>query len=162
MINYNKKEIFKETVTLLQKSLDDVKISAKSTKERAIAAPGSMVSYSDTSKSQLQTLAYGLDERIYSLEVELNLLKNHKIEDNKDVVSLDALVELEELDTEQGKLLYVLPTAGGTVIKTTKGLVSIITPKSPLFLAMNGLKVDKEFTFEHNNKKQEYYISSIQ
>ena len=162
MINYNKKEIFRETVNLLQKSLDGVKNSAKSTNERAIAAPGSMVSYSDTSKSQLQTLAYSLNERIYSLEIELNSLKNHKIEDNKDIVSLGALVELEELDTGQSKLLYVLPTGGGTMIKTTKGLVNIITLKSPLFLAMDGSKVNKEFTFEHNNKKQEYYISSIQ
>ena len=44
----------------------------------------------------------------------------------------------------------------------TKGFVNIITVQSPLFATMKGMKIGDEFSFNHNNKKTEYYIADVQ
>lgn len=161
-MNYNKEDIFKETVKILQMNLDNIKKSAKNTKERAIAAPGAAVSHSDTTKNQLQTLAGGLDQRVYTLETELGNLMNYKIKKNLHTVSLGALVGLENLDTGIEKYCYILPAGAGTKIQTSKGPVNIITINAPLFVAMHGKNEGDEFTFNHNGSSQEYYVGKIQ
>lgn len=161
MIKYDKQAILQETIRLMNGTLEDLLSSNKSVKERAIEAPGSNVSHSDTSKSQLQTLSFGLDQRISDARSELYALKEHKLT-NMSVVALGSLIYLENVDNGGEKHYYVLPGNAGTSISTDKGDVTIITPKSPLFMAMKGKQADDEFVFQHNNSKTRYYVVEVE
>jgi hypothetical protein len=160
MIKYDKSEILKQVVINVRENLYDVKESAKGTKERANDAPGAMVSHSDTSKTQLDTLAAGLKMRVYDLETELKNLETFTIQENSNV-SMGALVELEDVHEEISKHCYILPAGAGNTIETEGGLVNVITASAPLFNVMKGLEKDSEFYFKKGKQNKEYYILDI-
>lgn len=162
MINFNKKDILRETINKLEISLQEIKVATKGTKERAIAAPSASESHSDTSKNQLQTLAFGLDQRVYDLETEVTSLKNYEVPEDMEKVLIGSLVEMENVYSGERKYCYVLPGGAGTKIDTLKGEVNIITTKSPIFIAMYAKEKGDEFIFNHNNSKQEYCIDELQ
>ncbi len=160
MIEYNKDAILKQVVSNVRDNLHKVQESVKSTKQRANDAPGAMVSHSDTSKSQLDNLAAGLNVRAYGLEVELRDLEGFSAHDNSNV-AMGALVKIEDSDGENLRHCYVLPAGAGTTVEKGKGLVNIITTSAPLFNAMKGLEADDEFYFKKGKEKKEYCILDI-
>lgn len=161
MVEYNKQAILQETIRIMEGTLEDLLSSNKSVKERAIAAPSANVSHSDTSKNQLQTLSFGLDQRISDVKTDLYNLKGHK-PTSMSTISLGALAYIENVDKGDEKHYYVLPGCAGTLIPTNQGDVTIITPRSPLFLAMRGKQTDDEFVFQHNGSKTRYYVVEVE
>jgi transcription elongation GreA/GreB family factor len=161
MIEYNKQAILQETIRIMERTLEDLLFSNKSVKERAIAAPGANVSHSDTSKNQLQTLSFGLDQRISDARTDLYNLKEHK-PTQMSTVALGSLIYIENVDKGDEKHYYILPGCAGALIPTDQGDVTIIAPRSPLFLAMRGKQADDEFVFQHNGSKTRYYVVEIE
>ncbi|MFH1325195.1 MAG: GreA/GreB family elongation factor, partial [archaeon] len=161
MVEHNKLVLLNETINALQMSLEDLLAFAKRTKEDAIASPGAAVSHSDTSKNQLQILTYGLDKRIYRMRAELSSLRGYRTSE-RFVVSLGALVYLEEQSNGERRYYCVFPAGAGESFVTHEGKVNIITPNSPLFIAMRGKQEGDEFSFRLNNRESEYCILSIQ
>jgi len=162
MIKYDKREISAMVLGMLEKSLYDVKKSVKDTKERAIQAPSASESHSDTSKNQLQTLAFGLDQRVYALESEITSLKEYTVADNLNKVVVGALVALEDINSGEEKYCYILPAGAGTHIVTKRGKVNIITASAPLFSMMRNKEEGDEFIFKRGKLRQEYCISEIE
>ncbi|MCW8966493.1 MAG: GreA/GreB family elongation factor [Candidatus Pacearchaeota archaeon] len=161
MVDYAKEDILEEVLHSLEKVLYEVKASSKHTKEQAIQAPSASESHSDTSKNQLQALSYSLDERVYTLEEEIKAIISYKVIDNLSKVVLGSLVELENLDSGEEKYYYVLPAGAGTQVQTEKGLVNIITTKSPIFVSMFGKIEGDDFEFRYGDLTQEYSITKI-
>ena len=112
-------------------------------------------------KINFRPYPFGLDERVYALESEVASLRRYEIGNNMDKVVLGALVELENIDSEEKRHRYVLPAGAGTKIETDRGPVNIITTSAPLFAAMMGKEEGDEFIFKIKNSKQEYCITEV-
>ncbi len=130
--------LFEEKIQKLTRSLEDIR-------ERARDAPGSNVSHSDTSKSQLSDLAHSLEKQFEEPKEVLNFLKNLKVMDRESVV-VGALFTLADKSGGYNHY-FLLPCGGGDLVAVNDEEVMAVSVASPLVGAVKGKKRGDEINF---------------
>jgi transcription elongation GreA/GreB family factor len=74
-------------------------------------------------------------------------------------ISIGALVEL--LHHDQKRLYFLIPTAGGTVIKVKDEAVMVVSVFSPIGDALMGLKAGDDFEVETPKEIRNYRVLSF-
>ncbi len=154
----NKEEIVSALADLLRGRVKELEASLKDTRERAIDAPSSSESHSDTSKSQLSHLAAGLQQQLQKAQEDLNYVVTTPIHYNKGTVSVGSLIELKDKGTSGGiRICFIVLRAGGENIQVNNSVVTTLTPSAPLARACMGRKKGEEVSC--NNRS--YLIENV-
>ena len=135
----NKKTIIRGVIDELERQKNELETGLKSAEEAALESPGAMQSHSDTTKSQMHTLAMNIKNMAKQKETAIGSL--NKLMDSEkifDSVKEGALVETEGEDGE--KNFYIIAPEGGagaTIIREDATIISI-TLATPLGTALSG------------------------
>jgi transcription elongation GreA/GreB family factor len=75
-------------------------------------------------------------------------------------ISMGAMIELQH--NKQQRLYFLIPTAGGTMLKVQDETVLVVSVFSPIGDALMGLKVGEEFEVETPKETRHYQVVSFQ
>lgn len=112
----------------------------------------------DTRALEASYLASAEAKRVEELKLEIQILEevDTKVSDRSSEVSLGALVEL--LYSGRRMLYFLIPTAGGTLLKVNDDAVVVVSVFSPIGDAMLGLKKGHTFEVETPKETRSYEI----
>ena len=131
----------------LTRDLQSVTISQKRIQEGATHSESRAESDKDTRATEASYVARGLAKRVSELQEAVSLLAAVKLRafTNQDRVALTAIVTLED-DAEKQERYFVMPTGGGLRLDIHNQTIGVITPQSPLGVAVLGKHIGDELT----------------
>jgi hypothetical protein len=153
MIGYNKQVLLNEVIRKVSSSLDNIAKSIASAKEFAQTSPGRMQSRYDSSKEEYGKLADSLTVRQTDIRNGLSLLRNFAPSPNLTTVSLGCIARIALPRGAEVCDYYALPYGGGESIESDGKEVVVITPNSPIFIAMKGLPAGSEFAMKKGDPR---------
>jgi transcription elongation GreA/GreB family factor len=112
----------------------------------------------DTRALEASYLASAEAKRVEELKLEIQILEevDIKVSERSGEVSLGALVELSYSGRKM--LYFLIPTAGGTLLKVKDEAVVVVSVFSPIGDAMLGLKKADHFEVETPKETRSYQI----
>lgn len=115
----------------------------------------------DTRALEASYLASAEAKRVEELKLEIQILEevDTKVSERSGEVSLGSLVEL--LYSGRRMLYFLIPTAGGTLLKVNDDAVVVVSVFSPIGDAMLGLKKGQTFEVETPKETRSYEILSF-
>lgn len=115
----------------------------------------------DTRALEASYLASAEAKRVEELKLEIQILEEVETENSKRLgeIAIGALVELAY--SGRNMLYFLIPTAGGTMLKSGVDTVVVVSVFSPIGDAMLGLKVGEEFEVETPKETRTYKIVSF-
>ena len=142
----DKTRVLKLCILEQEKKIRKLEKSFESTKEGAISAVASMVSWSDTTKFQMGNLASGIEKRLGEARLALHQLKRINLTDD-DFIRVGSLFVLK--DTESGEIFYYLliPEGGGNEFDVDGKEVMAVSVASPIVKAVLDKKVGEIVAF---------------
>ena len=133
----DKAGIVNEIIKELERQRSELETGLASARQAAMESPGAMQSHSDTTKSQMHTLASNIEKLIKEKTSAINALKNNPAsEGSSKKIGIGTLVETEG---ENGrKIFYLIAPEGGAgaVIERGNEKITSITPGTPLGSAL--------------------------
>ena len=156
-----KKEILDELIRRSREELMGLEASAKSNRDFATDQEFKAESKYDTRALEASYLASAEAKRVEELKLEIQILEEVDVDASKKLgeISIGALVEL--LHQEQKRLYFLIPTAGGTIIKVKDEAVLVVSVFSPIGDALMGLKAGDEFEVETPKETRTYQVLSF-
>lgn len=156
-----KKEILDELIRRSREELTGLEASAKSNRDFATDQEFKAESKYDTRALEASYLASAEAKRVEELKLEIQILEEVDVDASKKLgeISIGALVEL--LHHEQKRLYFLIPTAGGTIIKVKDEAVLVVSVFSPIGDALMGLKKGDEFEVETPKETRTYQVLSF-
>ncbi|WPU67057.1 GreA/GreB family elongation factor [Peredibacter starrii] len=153
-----KKEILDELIRRSREELTGLEASAKSNRDFATDQEFKAESKYDTRALEASYLASAEAKRVEELKLEIQILEEVDVDASKKLgeISIGALVEL--LHGEQKRLYFLIPTAGGTIIKVKDEAVLVVSVFSPIGDALMGLKAGDEFEVETPKETRTYQV----
>lgn len=153
-----KKQILDELIQRARTELAGLEASAKSNRDFATDQEFKAESKYDTRALEASYLASAEAKRVEELKLEIQILEEVDVDSSKKLgeISIGALVELEH--QEQKRLYFLIPTAGGTVIKVDNEAVMVVSVFSPIGDALLGLKKGDEFEVETPKETRLYQV----
>lgn len=153
-----KKEILDELIRRSREELAGLEASAKSNRDFATDQEFKAESKYDTRALEASYLASAEAKRVEELKLEIQILEEVDVDASKKLgeISIGALVEL--LHGEQKRLYFLIPTAGGTIIKVKDEAVLVVSVFSPIGDALMGLKAGDEFEVETPKETRTYQV----
>ena len=114
----------------------------------------------DTRALEASYLASAEAKRVEELKLEIQILEeiDIKVTERSGEISIGALVEL--LYSGRKMLYFLIPTAGGTLLKVKDEAVVVVSVFSPIGDAMLGLKKGNQFEVETPKETRSYEILS--
>lgn len=157
-----KKSILDELIKRAREELVGLEASAKSNKDFATDQEFKAESKYDTRALEASYLASAEAKRVEELKLEIQILEDVDVDASKKLgeISIGALVEL--LHQGQKRSYFLIPTAGGTIIKVGEEAVLVVSVFSPIGDALMGLKVGDEFEVETPKETRTYQVLSFQ
>lgn len=157
-----KKEILDELIRRSKDELALLEQSAKSNHDFATDQEFKAESKYDTRALEASYLASAEAKRVEELKLEIQILEEVDLEASRKLgeISIGALVEL--LHQEQKRRYFLIPTAGGTLIKVGEEAVLVVSVFSPIGDALMGLKAGEEFEVETPRETRTYQILSFE
>jgi transcription elongation GreA/GreB family factor len=157
-----KKEIIQELIKRARVELLGLEASAKSNRDFATDQEFKAESKYDTRALEASYLASAEAKRVEELKLEIQILEEVDVDASKKLgeISIGALVELSHKD--QVRSYFLIPTAGGTIIKIKDDAVLVVSVFSPIGDALMGLKAQDEFEVETPKETRNYKILSFQ
>ena len=157
-----KKEILDELIRRSKDELNILEASAKSNHDFATDQEFKAESKYDTRALEASYLASAEAKRVEELKLEIQILEDVDLDASKKLqeISIGALVEL--LHHEQKRLYFLIPTAGGTIIKVKDEAVLVVSVFSPIGDALMGLKAGEEFEVETPKETRTYQVVQFQ
>ncbi len=144
---------------LIEKILESLKKESAFLKEElgrvsqeAIQAPGRMESRYDSSKQELSYEANRIQQRMDMLEENMNIISAFRQSNDISSAGVGSLISARK-DNGQSCAFFILPSGEGELVES----VMVISPKSPIFPAMEGKKAGESFSF----RDTAYIIESI-
>ncbi len=137
----------------LKKRIED---SIKSSTREAIDSPGANVSHSDTNKFNISNVALSKQKPVIAYIIALTELRSLSV-DVCETVIIGAVFQLQNLQTEESKFYYLIPSYGGEVIKHAEVEILTISKEAPLATLAAGKEEGDEFRF----KDQQYEIKRV-
>ena len=156
-----KKQILEELIRRAREEILGLEASAKAQHDFATDQEFKAESKYDTRALEASYLASAEAKRVEELKLEVQILEEVDIEASKKLgeISIGALVELSH--QEQKRKYFLIPTAGGTVIKTGEDAVMVVSVFSPIGDALMGLKAGDEFEVETPRETRHYKVLSF-
>lgn len=157
-----KKEILDELIRRARVELTGLEASAKSNRDFATDQEFKAESKYDTRALEASYLASAESKRVEELKLEIQILEEVDVNASQKYgeISIGALVEL--LHHDQRRFYFLIPTAGGTLIKVEDEAVLVVSVFSPIGDALMGLKVGDEFEVETPKETRSYQVLSYQ
>lgn len=153
-----KKQILDELIRRAREELLVLEASAKSNHDFATDQEFKAESKYDTRALEASYLASAEAKRVEELKLEIQILEEVDVNASKKLgeISIGALVEL--LHQDQKRLYFLIPTAGGTVIKVNDEAVMVVSIFSPIGDALMGLNKGDNFDVETPKETRHYQI----
>lgn len=157
-----KRQILDELISRARVELAGLEASAKSNHDFATDQEFKAESKYDTRALEASYLASAEAKRVEELKLEIQILEEVDLELSKKLgeISIGALVDLSHQD--QKRKYFLIPTAGGTVIKVGEDAVMVVSVFSPIGDALMGLKTNDEFEVETPRETRHYTVISFQ
>ncbi len=153
-----KREILNELLQKAREELNILETSARSHREFATDQEFKAESKYDTRALEASYLAAAEAKRVEELKLEIQILEEVDIDQSQKLgeISIGALVDLSHLG--QVRQYFLIPTAGGTVIKIQETAVLVVSVFSPIGDALLGLKAGDEFEVETPKETRHYQV----
>ena len=157
-----KELLLKELITLAKKELAELEEAAKANREFATDQEFKAESKYDTRALEAAYLASAEAKRVDELKLEIQILEEVDLSASRKLgeISMGALIEL--LHKGQKRLYFLIPTAGGTLLKVKDDAVLVVSVFSPIGDALMGLKAGEEFEVETPKETRHYQVISFQ
>ena len=157
-----KKQILDELISRARTELAGLEASAKSNRDFATDPEFKAESKYDTRGLEASYLASAEAKRVEELKLEIQILEEVDVDQSKKLgeISIGALVELEH--SNQTRKYFLIPTAGGTIIKVDEEAVLVVSVFSPIGDALMGLKPGDDFEVETPKETRNYQVLSFQ
>lgn len=157
----NKQEIMERFIARLSDELDALTEATKKT--IATATDGEHVARSKYETFGLESsyLARGQAQRVEELTFGLEQLKGLQLEATSKSVLLGALIRLEEVDGDEVRNLFLVPSAGGEELEVEGEMVLLITPTSPVGKSIVGKKPGDLIEMGAGFEAQRFRIESV-
>lgn len=142
--------------------LRELEAAAKSNKDFATDQEFKAESKYDTRALEASYLATAEAKRVEALRLEIQILEEVDLNASKKLgeISIGALIELRH--NNQKRLYFLIPTAGGTMLKVKDEAVLVVSVFSPIGDALMGLKAGEEFDVETPKENRHYKVVSFQ
>ncbi len=156
-----KKIILDELIKRARVELVGLEASAKSNRDFATDPEFKAESKYDTRGLEASYLASAEAKRVEELKLEIQILEEVDVDASKKLgeISIGALVEL--LHQNQKRFYFLIPTAGGTIIKAKDEAILVVSVFSPIGDALMGLKKGDKFEVETPKETRHYEILSF-
>lgn len=156
-----KKQLLDELLRKSREELVDLTRAAVETKSFATDQEFKAESKYDTRALEASYLASAEAKRVEELKLEIQILEEVETENSQRLgeISIGALVELSHAN--RNMLYFLIPTAGGTMLKAGEDTVVVVSVFSPIGDAMLGLKKGEEFEVETPKETRTYKIVSF-
>lgn len=153
-----KKELLSELISRAKVELAHLTEAHKSHHNFATDQEFKAESKYDTRALEASYLASAEAKRVEELKLEIQILEEVDIEQSKKLgeISIGALVELSH--HEQKRFYFLIPTAGGTLLKVGNDAVLVVSVFSPMGDALMGLKSGEDFEVETPKETRQYQI----
>lgn len=153
-----KRQILDELIKRAREELSGLEASAKSNRDFATDQEFKAESKYDTRALEASYLASAEAKRVEELKLEIQILEEVDTEQSSRLgeISIGALVDLSHQN--QTRKYFLIPTAGGTVIKIGDTAVMVVSVFSPIGDALMGLKVGDEFEVETPKEMRHYKV----
>jgi transcription elongation GreA/GreB family factor len=135
----DKKTVIKGVIEELERQRGELETGLRSAEQAAIDSPGAMQSHSDTTKSQMHTLAMNIKNLVKQKDAAIRSL--NKLMDSEEVfdsVKEGALVETTGENNEKNFYIIVPEGGAGTTIVREGAAIISITLATPLGTALSG------------------------
>ena len=155
-----KQQILKELIERARVELAQLEAAAKSHKDFATDQEFKAESKYDTRALEASYLASAEAKRVEELKLEIQILEEVDVDASKKFgeISIGALVDLSH--HEQIRKYFLIPTAGGTLVKVGEDAVLVVSVFSPIGDALMGLKAGDEFEVETPKETRQYQVVS--
>ncbi len=153
-----KKELLDELLRKTREELVDLTRAALEQKKFATDQEFKQESKYDTRALEASYLASAEAKRVEELKLEIQILEEVDLSVSSRIgeISIGALVELSYSDRQM--LYFLIPTAGGTLLKVGDDAVVVVSVFSPIGNAMLGLKKGEAFEVETPKETRSYKI----
>lgn len=153
--------LLKELLDRSKKELAELEAAAKSNRDFATDQEFKAESKYDTRALEASYLASAEAKRVEEIKLEIQILEEIDLEASRKLgeISIGALVEL--LHKDQKRLYFLIPTAGGTLLKVQNDAVLVVSVFSPIGDALMGLKTGDEFEVETPKESRSYQVLSF-
>lgn len=157
-----KEKILNELIEKMKAEMHELEAAAKSNKDFATDQEFKAESKYDTRALEASYLASAEARRVEDLKLEIQMLEevDLKLSSRSSEVCIGSLVDLRHND--QDRSYFVIPTAGGTLLKVEDKAVLVVSVFSPLGDAVLGLKVGEEFEVETPKETRTYQVIQFQ
>lgn len=157
-----KKKLLEELIKRARVELSELEEAARANREFATDQEFKAESKYDTRALEASYLASAEAKRVEELKLEIQILEEVDLEASKKLgeISIGALVELSHQN--QKRYYFLIPTAGGTLLKVQKEPVLVVSVFSPIGDALIGLKKGDEFEVETPKETRTYQVLSFQ
>lgn len=157
-----KEKILNELIDKMKAEMHELEVAAKSNKDFATDQEFKAESKYDTRSLEASYLASAEAKRVEDLKLEIQMLEevDLKLSAKSDEVCIGSLVNLRHKD--QDRSYFLIPTAGGTLLKVEDQAVLVVSVFSPLGDAVLGLKVGEEFEVETPKETRTYQVIQFQ
>lgn len=156
-----KKSLLDELLKKAREELVDLTRSALEQKNFATDPEFKAESKYDTRALEASYLASAEARRVEELNLEIQILEEVDLlaSSRTGEISIGALVELSYSGRKM--LYFLIPTAGGTLLKIKEDAVVVVSVFSPIGDAMLGLKSGEHFEVETPKETRSYEILSF-
>ncbi len=153
-----KSQILNELLTKVKNELLLLESSAKSSLHFATDQEFKAESKYDTRALEASYLASAEAKRVEELKLEIQILEEVDLNASKRLgeISMGALVELSH--NNQVRKYFLIPTAGGSMIKIGDETILVVSVFSPIGDSLMGLKVGEEFEVETPKETRLYKV----
>lgn len=116
----------------------------------------------DTRALEQSYLARGQAERVVTLKADLDLMSQFRLRDFKEdqAIAVGAAVFTED---EAGKMqgYFLAPAGAGEQLDSSRGVIKVVTPRSPLGRALNGRHVGDDIEIDSPTGKRRLSIENL-
>lgn len=157
-----KQLLLEELIKRAKAELEQLEAAAKSHRDFATDQEFKAESKYDTRALEASYLASAEAKRVEELKLEIQILEEVDVDQSIKLgeISMGALVELKH--HEQTRHYFLIPTAGGTLLKVKDEAVLVVSVFSPIGDALMGLKTGDEFDVETPKETRHYQVMNFQ
>lgn len=158
----NKKQLIDLIVTALAKELQQAIDAANEAHAAAVDDQSVAETQYDTLAIEASYLAEGLSKRVNEFQHAIDAYTALEILefDVDSYIALGALVQLSA-DNKAKHWYFLGPAAGGFRCKLDKQNITVVTPQSPMGIALLGKQQDDDITMMIGANKLEDYITAL-